>query len=663
MKDKDRIEFLKKELNFHNHAYYVLDAPKISDFEFDNLFSELKSLEKKNPHLITLDSPTQRVGGEVLDNFKTVKHNYPMLSLGNTYSAEDLYNFDLRLSKLTNQDFEYVCELKYDGVSISLIYENGELIQAVTRGDGIQGDDVTANVRMIKSIPLKLVGNYPDKFEIRGEIFLPHAGLKAMNKSRIKRGLEPYANTRNTASGSLKLLDSSEVAKRPLDCYLYYLLGEKLPSNSHFENLQLARTWGLKVPLEIEKYDKIANVLDFIKKWDLKRLDLPYDIDGIVIKVDNINLQNEMGFTSKFPRWAISYKYKSEQVSTRLNKIVYQIGRTGAITPVADLEPVKLAGTIVKRASLHNSDQISRLDIREGDVVYVEKGGEIIPKVVAVDFQKRDLFSQPVIFIKSCPSCGSSLIRNKGDAKHYCNNSDNCIPQIRGKFEHFIARKAMNIDGLGSETIELFINEGLIREVSDLYNLNKNDLLPLDRMAEKSVDKLLLAIEVSKSVSFERLLFALGIRYVGESVAKVLVKHFKNIESIIEADFDSLLTVDEIGSKIAESVVKWFSIERNLELVKALKLSGLQFNSAFKENYLSSKLAGMRIIISGNFNRYSRVQIKKMIEEHGGRNVASISKKTTFVLAGNDMGPSKKKRAEDLGIPIITEEEFLAKLK
>ena len=396
-----------------------------------------------------------------------------MLSLGNTYSAEDLYNFDLRLSKLTNQDFEYVCELKYDGVSISLIYENGELIQAVTRGDGIQGDDVTANVRMIKSIPLKLVGNYPDKFEIRGEIFLPHAGLKAMNKSRIKRGLEPYANTRNTASGSLKLLDSSEVAKRPLDCYLYYLLGEKLPSNSHFENLQLARTWGLKVPLEIEKYDKIANVLDFIKKWDLKRLDLPYDIDGIVIKVDNINLQNKMGFTSKFPRWAISYKYKSEQVSTRLNKIVYQIGRTGAITPVADLEPVKLAGTIVKRASLHNSDQISRLDIREGDIVYVEKGGEIIPKVVAVDFQKRDLFSQPTIFIESCPSCGSSLIRNKGDAKHYCNNSDNCLPQISGKFEHFISRKAMNIDGLGSETIELFINEGLIREVSDLYNLKQ----------------------------------------------------------------------------------------------------------------------------------------------------------------------------------------------
>jgi DNA ligase (NAD+) len=663
MNDKERIAFLKKELNHHNHAYYVLDAASISDFEFDKLFYELKSLENKNPHLITLDSPTQRVGGEVLDGFITVTHKYPMLSLGNTYSSEDLHNFDVKLHKLTTKDFDYVCELKYDGVSISLIYENGELVQAITRGDGVQGDDVTANVRMIKSIPLRLVGDYPAQFEIRGEIFLPLAGLEQMNKIRVEQGFEPYANTRNTASGSLKLLDPNEVSKRPLDCYLYHVLGENLPSNSHYENLKKARSWGFKVPLEIEKHKKIINVIDFIKKWDSKRHNLDYEIDGIVIKVDDIDIQNEMGLTSKSPRWAISYKYKSEQVSTRLNKIDYQIGRTGAITPVAHLDPVKLAGTMVKRASLHNADQISKLDIREGDIVYVEKGGEIIPKVVAVELKHRDLFSQPTSFIKLCPSCGSELIRTEGDAKHYCLNFESCVPQIRSRFEHFISRKAMNIDGLGSETIDLLINEGLIREVSDLYHLNKKYLLPLERMAEKSVDNLLLAIEKSKGVSFKRLLFGLGIRYVGETVAKLLVKHFKTIEAIMDADFDTLVAIDEIGAKIAESVVDWFSIQKNIDLINALKSSDLQFFSDINDTYLSKKLDKMRIVISGNFSKYSRVEIKQMIEDHGGRNVASVSKKTTFVLAGDDMGPSKKKSADDLAVPIINEEEFLAKLK
>ena len=518
MTDKERIVFLTEELHFHNNAYYVLDNPKISDYEFDKLLAELKYLEDANPYLITINSPTQRVGGAILDNFKTVKHKYPMLSLGNTYSAKELYDFDEKLRKLTDDKFEYVCELKYDGISISLTYINGELTQALTRGDGTQGDDVTANVRTIKSIPLKLVGDFPNNFEIRGEIFLPISGFESMNKIRIEEGLAPFANPRNTASGSLKLLDSNEVAKRPLDCYLYYLLGENLSSDRHYDNLMKAKNWGFKIPSEIEHHNTINNVLDFIKKWDVKRHDLPYEIDGIVIKVNNINLQQEMGFTAKTPRWAISYKFKSDQVSTRLNEIVYQVGRTGAITPVAKLEPVQLAGTTIKRASLHNADQIAKLDIRNGDIVYIEKGGEIIPKVVGVELKERDLFSQPTVYTKVCPSCSSYLIRNEGNAKHYCPNSNGCIPQITAKFEHFISRKAMNIDGLGGETIDLLINTGMIRVLPDLYHLNKINLLPLDRMAEKSVDNLLSAIEASKSITFERLLFGLGIRHVGETV-------------------------------------------------------------------------------------------------------------------------------------------------
>lgn len=662
MKIKERIDLLRKELADHNHSYYVLDTSIISDFEFDNLLQELVKLEDENPEFFDATSPTQRVGGGVIDGFKTVAHKYRMLSLGNTYSEEDLHDFDTRLHKLTDQEIEYVCELKYDGVSVSLTYENGDLTQALTRGDGTQGDDVTANVRTIKSIPLKLKGDYPANFEIRGEIFIPIKGLEKMNKLRTEEGLEPYKNPRNTASGSLKLLDANEVSKRPLDCYLYYLIGEDLPSTNHYENLQKARDWGFKIPNEIEKHSNVENVLKFINKWDEDRHGLPYEIDGIVIKVNDTNLQEEMGFTAKSPRWAISYKFKAEQVITILNKITYQVGRTGAITPVANLEPVQLAGTTVKRASLHNADQIAKLDIREGDKVYVEKGGEIIPKVVGVELKDRDLFSQSTEYIANCPSCNTELVRKEGDAKHYCPNAESCPTQIKGKFEHFISRKAMDIDGLGGETIELLINEGLIKEISDLYHLKKEDLLPLERMAEKSVENLFIGVGQSKLIPFERVLFGLGVRFVGETVAKVLAKHFKTIDNIIDTDIETLIAVDEIGDKIAESVVNYFSIEENLKLINNLKESGLQFVSTIEDTTKSSNLNGMKIVVSGVFNQNSRAEYKKMIEEHGGKNVSSISKNTTFVLAGENMGPSKKQKAEDLKIPLVNEDEFLAKI-
>ncbi|MDG1426463.1 MAG: NAD-dependent DNA ligase LigA [Flavobacteriales bacterium] len=662
MNIKERIEYLRDEINAHNHAYYILDKPTISDFNFDKLLSELISLEEKNPDYFNINSPSQRVGGSVLNKFNSVKHKYPMLSLGNTYSATDLMDFNDKLRKLTDVSFEYVSELKYDGVSISLTYQNGELTQALTRGDGSKGDDVTANVRTIKSIPLKLHGNYPKNFVVRGEIFLTINGLIQINKDRIDRGLEPYANTRNTASGSLKLLDTSEVAKRPLQCFLYHILGEDLPSKSHFENLMYAKRWGLNISSDIKLNTTIEQVIKFTDEWDLKRTKLPYEIDGIVVKVNDIDLQNELGFTSKSPRWAISYKFKSEQVSTKLNNISFQVGRTGAITPVANLEPVKLAGTIVKRASLHNADQISRLDIRVGDTVFVEKGGEIIPKVVSVDLKSRDLFSLKTNYITHCPSCNSKLSRNEGDAKHYCLNNENCTPQLIGKFEHFISRKAMNIDGLGVETIELLLNKNLINDVSDLYSLNREDLLPLDRMATKSVDNLLLAIEKSKKVPFEKLLFGLGIRFVGENVAKILVKKFKNINTLMNSNKEELILVDEIGSRIADSLISWFSSPKNIQLVKNLQLIGLQFVSDFDDSILSDKLKNMKIVISGTFIYNTRADIKKIIEEHGGKNVSSISKNTTFVIAGSDMGPSKKQKAIDLGIALLSEKEFLAKL-
>ena len=585
-----------------------------------------------------------------------------MLSLGNTYSEEDLIDFDIRLKKITDQPIKYVCELKYDGVSISLKYKDGVLIQALTRGDGYKGDDVTLNVKTIKSIPLKLRGDFPKEFEIRGEIFIPISKFNTLNNDRIKNDLVPFANPRNTASGSLKLLDPSEVAKRPLDCFLYYLLGENTPTNSHYTNLQYAKNWGFKVPNEIERFNDISGVVSFVKKWERKRHLLPFEIDGIVIKVDDVNMQEEMGFTAKSPRWAISYKFKAEQVSTILNKITYQVGRTGAITPVANLEPVQLAGTTVKRASLHNADQIAKLDIREGDVVYVEKGGEIIPKVVSVEVKNRNLFSNPTEYIRNCPSCNTELIRPDGDAKHYCTNSDSCLPQIIGKFEHFISRKAMNIDSLGSETVELLIKEKLVNTISDLYLLNTDDLLPLKKDGKKWSENIVFGIENSKKIPFERLLFALGIRYVGETVAKKLANHFVKIDNLMNATLEELVNVEEIGDKIANSVVNYFSKQKNIILIENLKSHNLCFISEETEGNLSDKLSGNSIVVSGVFEKYSRKDLKDMIEKHGGKSVGSISKKTTFVLAGENMGPRKKQKAEELGIPILTEKEFINKI-
>ena len=656
-----KILILREKLSKYNHAYYVLDNPIISDIEFDKLMNELIELEQKHPEMYDASSPSQRVGGGILEGFNTVKHQYSMLSLSNTYSEEELLEFDRRIKKNINSSYEYVCELKYDGVSINLVYENGKLTQALTRGDGEYGDDVTDNVRTIKSIPLEITGDFPDFFEIRGEIFLPISGFHKMNKERIQKGLEKYANPRNTASGSLKLLDNNEVAKRPLDCYLYYLLGENLPSSSHFYNLEKAKEWGFKVPKEIKKYNNIQDVIEFTKKWEEGRDDLPYEIDGIVIKVNDINLQKELGATSKSPRWAIAYKFKTEQVSTKLESISYQVGRTGAITPVANLRSVLLGGTNVKRASLHNEDQIKKLDIREGDIVLIEKGGEIIPKVVGVLKDKRDLFSKTTEYITHCPSCDTKLIRNTGDVKHYCFNYQNCLPQIKGRFEHFISRKAMNIDGLGSETIELLVKEGIVKCFSDLYTLNKDILLSLDRIADKSANNLLNSLENSKSNSFDRVLFALGIRYVGQTVSQILAAYFKNIDDLINADFETLISIDEIGDKIALSVMEYFSNDKNIKDISLLKNCGLKFAFSDTEQ-ISNSLNDMRIVISGVFQQFSREEMKDIIKNHGGKNVSSISKNTTFVIAGDNMGPAKKKKAEKLGVDIISEEEFLLKI-
>ena len=662
MNVQDRIVFLRSELQQHNHNYYVLDKPTISDFEFDMLLNELIDLEKQNPQFYDANSPTQRVGGELIKSFDTVPHEYRMLSLGNTYSAEELVDFDKRITKLVETDIEYVCELKYDGVSISLKYENGELKQALTRGNGTHGDDVTVNVKTINSIPLKLKGDYPSKFEIRGEIFLPHEGFDQMNEKRIAHYLEPFANPRNAASGSVKMQDSKEVAKRPLDCFLYYLLGKELPFQRHYENLQNAREWGFKIPHEIEVCPSIDKVIDFVNYWDNKRHHLPYDIDGIVIKVNDLRLQEQMGFTAKSPRWAISYKFKAEQVSTVLNEITYQVGRTGAITPVANLEPVLLAGTVIKRASLHNADQILKLDIRVGDKVYVEKGGEIIPKIVGVALKERDLFSQPTVYISHCPECNTPLVRSEGDAKHYCPNDLMCPPQIKGKFEHFISKKAMDIDGIGPETIDLLFENQLIASIPDLYDLKKEDLLPFKKEGEKWASNIIEGLEQSKTIPFERLLFALGIRYVGETVSKVLVKEFQHIDHLMIADKERLENVDEIGEKIAESVVLYFQNKENIKLIDRLKNQGLCFEIGEESKAISSQLSGMSIVISGVFSHFSRDELKKLIEQHGGKNVSSISKKTTFVVAGENMGPSKLQKAEKLNVPLLSEDEFIKKI-
>ena len=663
MSDKELIIQLQNELRQHNYSYYVLDEPTISDYDFDIKLKQLQNLELQYPELQTSDSPTQRVGGEVTKNFNTIKHAQRMYSLDNSYSKQDLFDWEKRLKKLIDSPLKYTCELKYDGASISITYKNGSLFRALTRGDGNQGDDVTANVKTIKSVPLKLTGDYPDFFEIRGEIILPFDGLKQMNDQRILNGEEPFKNTRNTASGSLKLQDSCEVAKRPLECFLYSVVGEKTGINSQFDSLVKARSWGFKVPKEAQCFSSIDSVIEFINYWDSARHDLPFDIDGIVVKVNDLQQQEELGFTSKAPRWAMAYKFKADQVSTLLKNISYQVGRTGAITPVANLEPVELAGTIVKRASVHNADQIAKLDIRIGDTVFVEKGGEIIPKIIGVDLNKRPTYSSKISFISNCPICKNQLIRKVGEAQHYCPNSNGCSTQIIGKIQHFISRKALDIEGLGDETVSLLVNSGLISDVADLYNLTTEVVVPLERMAEKSAQNMIDGIEASKEIPFNRVLFGLGIRYVGETVAKTLVNNFKNIESLSEASIEELESIDEIGNKIAESVYTYFRKNENIRLISRLYSFGLQFKVSNEELInKSSILRGDRIVISGVFEKISRTDLKKLIESNGGKVVSSISAKTSYLVAGENMGPSKLQKATSLGVRILTEKEFLDKI-
>ena len=664
MSIEEKIKELREELRQHNYYYYVLDKPVISDYEFDIKLKELQELEAKYPEYFDPNSPTQRVGGEVTKNFETVPHEHRMYSLDNSYSKEDLQDWETRIQKLVDGDIQYTCELKYDGASINLTYENGNLVSAVTRGDGFQGDDITTNVKTIRSVPLQLKGDYPEKFNIRGEIVLPLAGFHKLNEERIEIGEEPYRNPRNTASGSLKLQDSSEVAKRPLDCLLYSLIGNNLPIQTQFEGLQKARDWGFKVPTEAKLVNSIDEVLEYINYWDIKRKELPYEIDGVVVKVNNFYQQEELGYTAKSPRWAMAYKFKAEQVSTKLNSISYQVGRTGAITPVANLEPVELAGTTVKRASLHNADQIEKLDVRVGDTVYVEKGGEIIPKIIAVDLSKRPEHSQPTQYITHCPECETELVRTEGEAQHYCPNYNGCNPQIIGRIQHYISRKAMDIEGLGGETVALLVNEGLISNYSDLYELTKEQVIPLERMAEKSADNLINGIELSKQIPFERVLYGLGIRYVGETVAKKLAKHYKSIDALANATEEDLVNVDEIGVKIAESVADFFNSEENNLIIERLRNFGVQLEiSAEKLANQTEKLKNLIFVVSGVFETVSRDELKKLIEDNGGRVSSSISSKTSYIAAGDKMGPSKKEKAEKLGVRLITELEFLELMK
>lgn len=655
-----RIETLSVELRRHNHLYYNLSSPEISDREFDLLLKELQELETAFPDLLSENSPSQRVGGTISKDFKTVKHRYPMLSLSNSYSREEMQDFAERIQKLIERPVKYVCELKFDGVALGLTYKDGNLVQAVTRGDGVQGDDVTANARTIRTIPLKIEGDgIPADFEVRGEVYLSHKAFDKLNAKREEEGEPLYANPRNTASGSLKMQDSAMVAERGLDCYLYSFLADNKLTGSHSGDLEKLSAWGFKVSDHYRVFDNMEDVFGYLDHWDVARHDLPFEIDGVVIKVDSLNDQDELGFTAKSPRWAIAYKFASEQAQTVLNEVTFQVGRTGAITPVANLEPVLLAGTTVKRASLHNADQIALLDLHIGDVVIVEKGGEIIPKIVGVNKDKRTAILSPVQYLKNCPECNTPLERNEGEANHFCPNDTGCPPQIKGRIEHFISRKAMDVDGMGSETVEQLYDEGLIGNVADLYDLTAEQILPLDRMAEKSVQKLLDGLEASKQVPFPRLLFGIGIRYVGATVAKKLAKSFKNIDALMAASLEDLVAVDEIGDRIAESVIQYFQNPINQALISRLKQSGLRFEIEESNVETSNKLDGKAFVVSGVFSVYSRDQIKQEIENNGGRNVGSISKKTDFVLAGENMGPSKLKKAEDLGIPIISENDFI----
>ena len=652
---------LREELNLHNHNYYVLDNATISDYEFDKKLKQLQELEDKNPEFFDENSPTQRVGGTTTKNFATVKHDYRMYSLDNSYSKEDLLDWETRIQKvLGDVPLEYTCELKYDGASISITYENGKLVCAVTRGDGFQGDDVTNNIKTIKSIPLQLKGTFPEKFDIRGEIILPFAGFEKMNQELIEIGETPYSNPRNTASGSLKLKESAEVAKRPLECLLYFLIGNNLQINSQFEGLQAARNWGFKVPNESKLANNISEVFEFIEYWDKKRHDLPYETDGVVVKVNSLQQQDELGYTAKSPRWAMAYKFKSEQVFTKLNSISYQVGRTGSITPVANLEPVQLAGTIVKRASLHNADQIEKLDIRIGDIVFVEKGGEIIPKIIAVDIEKRNPNSEVVKYLSNCPECQTELIRSEGEANHYCPNFYGCPPQIIGRIQHYISRKAMDIEGLGGETVALLYTNNLVKNYADLYDLTIDQLLPLERMAQKSAENIVSGVQNSKNISFDKVLYAIGIRFVGETGAKKLAKYYKNIEDLQKASLEELTLVEDVGGKTAQSVVDFFLNEENIRIIEKLKSVGVQFEIIEVFNpKATTKLEGKTLVVSGVFSTFSRDELKKIIEDNGGKNGSSISAKTDYVVAGDNMGPAKLEKANQLGIPILTEQEFV----
>jgi DNA ligase (NAD+) len=654
------IESLRQELNRHNYNYYVLDSSEISDFDFDMKLKQLQDLENQYPEFLDPSSPTQRVGGNITKSFETILHDYRMYSLDNSYSKEDLVEWESRVQKVLGEvSLSYTCELKYDGASISITYENGKLLRAVTRGDGFQGDNVTNNIKTIRSIPLQLQGNYPERFDIRGEIVLPFAGFEKMNQELIEIGETPYANPRNTASGSLKLQDSSEVAKRPLDCLLYFLIGNNLPFSSQHEGLETARNWGFKVPKEATLANNMQEVFDFIDYWDIHRHELPYETDGVVVKVNSFRYQEELGYTAKAPRWAIAYKFKSEQVSTLLNTISYQVGRTGAITPVANLQAVQLAGTVVKRASLHNADQIAKLDIRVGDTVFVEKGGEIIPKIIAVDFSKRPDGTEPTEYITHCPECNTELIRGEGEANHYCPNYYGCPPQIVGRIQHYISRKAMDIEGLGGETVALLYASDLVHNYADLYDLTVDQILPLERMAQKSAENLVKGVLQSKDIPFERVLYALGIRFVGETVAKKLAKHYKTIEALQKATVMELVLVDEIGERIAQSVVDFFSNEANIQIINQLKMHGVQFEIVETINpNATTKLAGKVFVVSGVFEVYSRDELKKAIEDNGGKVGSSITSKTDYVIAGDNMGPAKLEKANKLKVTILSENEF-----
>ncbi|MFO7862646.1 MAG: NAD-dependent DNA ligase LigA [Salinivirgaceae bacterium] len=656
---KNKITILREELHRHNYLYYVKNAPEISDYEFDTQLKELEALEKAHPEFADNNSPTQRVGDDRDQRFEQVPHQYPMLSLANTYNEQELREFDARIRKTIGNDFTYVCELKFDGVSISLRYQNGALTKAVTRGDGANGDDVTANIKTIRSIPLQLAqGDYPEFFEIRGEIYLPKDRFLKMNEEREQQGDKPFANPRNAAAGSLKLINSSAVVKRPLDCYLYYLMADQLPADSHYDNMQKALQWGFRVPDTMQRAENIEQVLQFIAHWEENRHDLPYEIDGIVIKVDELDHQQELGFTAKSPRWAISYKYKAEQAVTQLKSVDFQVGRTGVVTPVANLEPVLLAGTTVKRASLHNQDIINSLGLHYGDMVYVEKGGEIIPKITGADTEQRSPNAKPVAFITHCPECNTKLERKEGLAAHICPNENHCPPQQKGKFVHFISRKAMNIEWLGEETIQLLLTQNLIETLPDLYELKTSDLVKLERLGEKSAKNIIESIEKSKSVPMPRVLYGLGIRFVGETVAKTLTKEIQSFEQLAQTTAEELIEINDIGSRIAESLYSWFRTPENQKLVERLKHHGLQME-AHKPTNSSNKLEGLKIVATGKLSNFSRSEIKETIEKHGGKAVSAISAQTDFLLAGENAGDSKLNKADKLGVRVINEDDFL----